>query len=377
MQMIMAYHSSQAAFQSRLCCDKICLILHDSMHLSINRAKVSSVMNSPHATVPISLVNGFLAAVRPNKSSVNAFAERAGISQSLLDEPNARVTRVQFSTLYRMLAIELDDEMAGILSRPLRNGFLKYLCLACLDSPRLAVAMHRFGQFFHLILDDVVFESSQVDDRARIAILAPRGSEAISVLGMELLLKLAHGVASWLVAQRIPLLQVEFAFSRPAHASDYLYLFPGPVLFDRAQTSMQFDARFFALPIRRRKLDLRDFLTRAPEDWIFTSFSEQLTSHRVRQILESALPHIPDLYAVTQAMHCSPRTLSRRLEAEGTTFLAVKTELRRDIAIRRLTTTNDTLSAIAFEVGFDDATAFHRAFRHWTGSTPGAYRNAS
>lgn len=331
-------------------------------------------MTSPQATVPISLVNGFLAAVSARKASIDRFVARAGISQSLLGKRGARVTQEQFAALYRMLAVELDDEMAGIFSRPLRNGLLKYLCLSLLDAPRLEVAMHRFARFFHLILDDVDIESSVADGRARITVVKPHGGPEVSVLGMELMLKLAHGVASWLVAQKIPLLQVEFDFARPEHASDYLYLFPGPVLFDCAQTSMRFDASYFAMPIRQRKSDLRGFLARAPEDWIFTTFSDQVASHRVRQYLESKLPEIATIDMAAHALHYSARTLARRLSAEGTTFQSVKDAVRRDIAIQRLTTTNDPLASIAFDIGFDDPTAFHRAFRHWTGSTPSAYR---
>lgn len=115
------------------------------------------------------------------------------------------------------------------------------------------------------------------------------------------------------------------------------------------------------------------FLARAPEDWIFTSFSDQVASHRVRLYLESKLPEIATVDMVAQALHYSGRTLARRLRAEGTTFQAVKDELRRDIAIQRLITTDDSLSSIAFDIGFDDPTAFHRAFRHLTGSTPSSY----
>ncbi len=79
---------------------------------------------------------------------------------------------------------------------------------------------------------------------------------------------------------------------------------------------------------------------------------------------------------MAHALHHSVRTLCRRLSAEGTTFQAIKDEVRRDIAIRRLTRSEDPIAAIAFDVGFDNPTAFHRAFRHWTGSTPNAYRRA-
>jgi AraC-like DNA-binding protein len=284
------------------------------------------------------------------------------------------VTQEQFSTLYRLLASELDDEMPGIFSRPVRNGTLKYLCLSLLDAPRLEVAMHRFGQFLHLILEEFRLESRRDGAVCRVELVPNPDGPALNVLGRELMLKLAHGVASWLVGQKIPLLEVEFDFPRPPRASDYLYLFPGPVQFGRERTSMSFDATYLDMTIRRHKADLKRFLARAPEDWIFVSFAEQLVSHRVRQYLAGCLPTIPTIEVVAQDLHFSVRTLCRRLSAEGTTFQAIKDELRRDLAIQRLMRSSDAIGAIAYDVGFDDPTAFHRAFRHWTGSTPQAYR---
>ncbi|WP_168789072.1 AraC family transcriptional regulator [Paraburkholderia aromaticivorans] len=330
-------------------------------------------MHSPSATVPISLVNGFLAAAGARPGLVGKYLDEASISPALLTEPGARVTEEQFSTLYRALAIEFDDEMPGIFARPMRSGTLKFLCLSLLDAPNLEIAMHRFGQFFHIVLDDFRFESRRDGLIAGVA-LHPDPSSTVSTLGQQLMLKLAHGVASWLIGQKIPLLQVEFAFSCPPHTVDHLYLFPGPVHFDCQQTQMRFSAAYFDMPIRQRKTNLRKFLARAPEDWIFVSFSEQLTSHRIRQYLASRLPDVPTVEDAARSLHHSVRTLCRRLAAEETAFQTLKDELRRDIAIQRLTGTNDPIAAIAGDVGFDDPTAFHRAFRHWTGSTPGEYR---
>jgi AraC-like DNA-binding protein len=131
------------------------------------------------------------------------------------------------------------------------------------------------------------------------------------------------------------------------------------------------------MPIRQRKPDLKKFLARAPEDWIFVSFAEQLVCHRVRQFVADCLPGTPTIDDVAQHLHFSVRTLCRRLAAEATTFQAIKDEVRRDIAIQRLTRSGDAIAEIAYDVGFDNPTAFHRAFRHWTGSTPNTYRRAA
>lgn len=325
------------------------------------------------ATVPISVVNGFLSGA--DRAAVARLAGRSGIPYELLRQKGARVTQEQFSTLYRLLAMELDDEMPGIFSRPLRNGTLKFLCLSLIDAPRLEIALHRFGQFFHLILDDFRLVSRRDEAFGYVELVVDASGPNVTMLGRELMLKLVHGVASWLIRQKIPLDGVDFEFSRPPQTADHLYLFPGPVRFGQPGTSLRFAASYLDMPVRQRKNDLKAFLSRAPEDWIFVSFGEQLVRHRVRQCIADCLPTTPTVDTVAQQLHFSVRTLCRRLEAEGTNFQAIKDEVRRDIAIQRLTRTDDALADIAWDVGFDNPTAFHRAFRHWTGSTPTAYRN--
>ncbi|MBB3259892.1 AraC-like DNA-binding protein [Paraburkholderia bannensis] len=331
-------------------------------------------MQLPGSTVPISLVLGFLAAAGARPEVVERYLEEAGIAGELLSEPGARVTEEQFSTLYRMLAIELDDEMPGVFSRPFRSGTLKFLCLSLLDARNLETALHRFGQFFHIVLDDFRLESRRSALVAQVELRPHPAFGALSPLGQELMLKLAHGVSSWLIGQKIPFLQVELACERPAHAHDHRYFFSGPVRFGCETALFRFSAAYLDMPIRQSKRNLRQFLARSPGDWIFESFSEQLVSHQVRQYLASTLPDLPTIEAASDHLHCSVRTLCRRLAAEDTSFQALKDELRRDVAIQRLTDTQDTIAAIGADIGFDDPSAFHRAFRHWTGSTPGTYR---
>jgi AraC-like DNA-binding protein len=65
-----------------------------------------------------------------------------------------------------------------------------------------------------------------------------------------------------------------------------------------------------------------------------------------------------------------PRTLQRKLHEHGTSLSMIVDEVRRAVASRLLTESNAKAWAIATELGFRDKTAFYRAFRRWTGSTP-------
>ncbi len=70
----------------------------------------------------------------------------------------------------------------------------------------------------------------------------------------------------------------------------------------------------------------------------------------------------------------SPATLRRRLQAEGTSYRHLKDAVRRDAAISALTAGHEPIAELAARMGFSEDTAFLRAFRRWTGTTPGAFR---
>jgi AraC-like DNA-binding protein len=77
---------------------------------------------------------------------------------------------------------------------------------------------------------------------------------------------------------------------------------------------------------------------------------------------------------IAQALHVSPRTLKRRLSHHGMTFHDLVSDVRRAEACRLLRHSVLTVEQIGAQLGYSDPGNFSRAFRRWTGSTPGAFR---
>ncbi|MHB8822908.1 MAG: helix-turn-helix transcriptional regulator, partial [Pseudomonadaceae bacterium] len=69
-------------------------------------------------------------------------------------------------------------------------------------------------------------------------------------------------------------------------------------------------------------------------------------------------------------------TLRRKLHEEGTRYRDILNDTRRDLAMAYIRDTDSAFGEIAWLLGFSSAEAFQRAFRRWTGQTPGAYRRA-
>lgn len=83
------------------------------------------------------------------------------------------------TVLHGLVARELDDELPGMFSRPVRGGALKLLCLSMLESASLKIALYRLSRFFRLILDDFSVELSQRGDLVRIALVPSESAPVI------------------------------------------------------------------------------------------------------------------------------------------------------------------------------------------------------
>ena len=334
-------------------------------------------MKHLQTTLPASYVKTFLDGITMDSPELSRIMRQAGISEKLLSMPEARITQEQFSTLFQSLAEQLDDEMPGLYGRPLRKGTLKVLIILLLDASNLQAALRRWQQFDHILSDHFSFGIQRASKLVSLSIKRYPHDAKNGRLVQEFHLKLVHGIASWVIGKKIHIERVDFAFPRPLDASEYVFIFPGPVYFDQAVTAMHIKASYFDEPVQHRsKLELRDFLFNAPQNWFFVPFDESLLSHRVRRYLESHLNAKTDMTIAAKALNLSTRTLGRRLLEEGTSFHQIKDVLRRDMAVQLLVNTKKSVDTISDEIGFANITVFHRAFKLWTGGTPRAYRKS-
>ena len=83
---------------------------------------------------------------------------------------------------------------------------------------------------------------------------------------------------------------------------------------------------------------------------------------------------VPTFAELAQELHMSQRTLRRQLDAEGTSYRAIRNEIAATLATELLTVVGSSVTDVARRLGYSDATAFSHAFRRWTGRAPSEYR---
>ncbi|MFD2937654.1 helix-turn-helix transcriptional regulator [Spirosoma flavum] len=99
---------------------------------------------------------------------------------------------------------------------------------------------------------------------------------------------------------------------------------------------------------------------------------------RVRhELLRLLVQSEPSLEAVAEALSLSPRILQGQLRQDGHTYQQLLDEVRRELAERHLGDHIPSIKDIALLLGFAEPSVFIRAFRRWTGQTPGTFRRAS
>lgn len=301
----------------------------------------------------------------------------AGISEHLVEQANARVPANAFSALWLAVAQELDDEFFGLDRRRMKVGSFALVCQAVISCADLDRALKRMLRGFALFLDDVRAELLLEGNEAVVRVTNRLADEAQRRFADETLLILVHGLMCWLVGRRIALTHVAFTHERPPYAREYSLMFCNELEFGAAQTTMRFAGEALSATVVQNAATLQQFLRTAPQSVFLKYRNEESWTAQVRQRLRRSSPDSeswPTFEDMAAELGTAPVTLRRRLAAEGTSYQRIKDELRSDAAIDWLCNSSLSVDEIAARVGFQDASAFHRAFRRWNGVQPGEYR---
>jgi AraC-like DNA-binding protein len=189
-------------------------------------------------------------------------------------------------------------------------------------------------------------------------------------------LRNALGVACWLSDSRIALQHTNLRYAAPPHKDSYAVLFDGPIRFEAETNSLQFDALYLTLPVRRDEAALQRMLERALLLTVRPYRRDRLLVEKVRQTLAQFPQLSRNADALAERLNLSTRTLHRQLKDEGSSLQQLKDAVRRDLALDLLHRSKKPLKQIAEAVGFQSEKSFLRAFKNWTGQTPDVVRRS-
>jgi AraC-like DNA-binding protein len=338
------------------------------------------------STVAVSLLADVLRQVeRAGRPAADAL-RAAGIAPDATAHPDGRVPTRAMAALWAWAVDATGDADLGLHatehSHPGALGLLGYLMLT---SATVHEALALGVRYFALLNDgfELAVEDGSVGEaRALALVLRPRpGAEADwpgdhRQLAESVLLGAQRQVAQ-LVAREAPALEVRFRHAAPANTREHARLFGAPVRFAQPHDALLLPAAVGDWPVHAAHPALHATLRAQADQLLASVATEDPVRARARRAIALRLrAGPPRLELVARDLAMSPRAVQRALAEAGGTYQALVDDVRRELALRLLEQPGATAAEVALATGFAEAASFSRAFRRWTGRTPGAVARA-
>ena len=343
----------------------------------IDRKRQPHAVTSPRGvSVSIRSVMPVLMHLHARGHEVDALLARQRVDPALLRDPEARLRHSAAIRLWQWAGELTNDEDLGLhVAEAIRPGQFGALDYALRTSANLGEAYTRLSRY-HLFLHDaaeVVFETNRqyaiLSHRLPLPGGAPRTVSEFILAGWLVTSRQATG------ADCTPV-EVRFPHPGPENISEHQRVFGCPLKFGCHRSELVFSRRLLDVPLLKADPILQGIVEAQVIALIAKLPKAEATTDAVRRFLAEELSNgRPQVARMAPRLRMSERTLHRRLGQEGTTFRRVLAEVRRELAVRHLTEGRLATGEIAFLLGFSEVSAFHRAFKHWTGHAPRAYRN--
>ncbi|MBA1321567.1 AraC family transcriptional regulator [Pseudomonas plecoglossicida] len=305
--------------------------------------------------------------------------ERYGLTSSRLAQPGARLSIPRYMHLGHA-AIQLSGEPAlglrmGSLSRLAQTGLAG---VTAAQAPTLGEAARTLLRFEPLYAANYRGSSVFVEDTQgawlRFYSISPYNDYNRFVVDSLLSGWLAQ--LGQLAGQPVQAERMEIEFAATSYAAGYQALCATPI---------HFAAEGNQLRLSRATLEQAN-PQHCPSTWqqLLQLCEVELAQHTRVRSLGERITHLlgpllnggrePDLEEVARHLQLPTWTLRRKLAEEGTRFRSLLNDTRQDLAETYIRDTELAFGEIAYLLGFASAEAFQRAFKRWTGLTPGEFR---
>jgi AraC-like DNA-binding protein len=326
-----------------------------------------------HATLPVwgmRVLMGYLEARRVDVASIRA---RAGLGVDL--GPDRRLPESVPREVWRLAAEATGDEAIAVHVAEVRApGTFDVLEYAFRASPTLRDALGQVVRYGRVMHDRVALRLTPEGDAARLTGTVPP-AHPINRYQAEFFL------ATWLQLARdtsssdLAPVEAHFPYPAPSSVDEHRRFFACPVLFDRPDVGLLIARGDLDRPMHGADPALTALLGRELDRLLESLPADASVSSRARALVRDDLPSgDASVDRVARQLAMSVRTLSRRLDDEGTSFRQLLDSVREELAFAHLRNLAMGIAEIAFLLGYSESSAFHRWFKRRTGRTPLEFR---
>jgi AraC-like DNA-binding protein len=326
--------------------------------------------------ISIAATTGLLEAITAAGGNPEEILQGFGLDRSVFAKSEGFIPCSAFAGILRETARSTGDDCFGLhfaeRFNPKNIGPLVYVAL---NSPTIGAGIQNVERYLHVYDSSAKWFFTAEGDRGYIRFV-------LTGLGIEPLRQSnEHGMAlvintlRMMVGSQWAPQEVHFAHEVPEQTSEHHRIFRAPVLFGCDTNALVIELSFAERPVpaadQKLYLIMKQYLDQVlselpQEDSLFAAIR--------KTIAESMRDGSPELPRVAKKLAMGPRTLQRRLKEYGFDFKKLVEDTRQRFAVTYLKDRKNSLTEIAFLLGYSELSAFNRAFKRWTGTTPLDYQ---
>ncbi|MFL9457743.1 MULTISPECIES: AraC family transcriptional regulator [Nostocales] len=301
-----------------------------------------------------------------------------GLDLNLFNDPDGRISHEMLCTLWQEITRRSGDPYIGLRLPEFTQRESWYVFgYAVLNSPNLGRALERMVQYIPLLHMGVELAFVVEDKVARFTHAIPTSPVPVpTVLGQWAVANIVWSFRQATGVNWVPL-QVKFQHPHPPDISAYRDFFRAPLEFDCSVDELVLDGELLQLPLLKADPGLDAILNRHVKELIARLPKSNTFVDSVHwAISEGFRCGDVGMEAIAKRLSYTPRTFQRKLKESGTSYTDLLDRMRHQLSVHYLQEAPIAISEIAFLLGFSESSAFHRAFKRWTGTSPSEFRLA-
>ncbi len=299
-----------------------------------------------------------------------------GVDPGLLKDPQNRLSLESYNRLHDLALVRSGDPALGLrMGETASVAALRVIGYLFMNCRTIEQAVEVFRRYHHIISDCSDPVLTKDGARATLVYDFPRGSAACNRARAEFGLTLILRIGQDLLGRELVPLELRFEHPEPGYLDAYRRVFRNaPLVFDAGETAIVMPTAVLEEEHAHSDDSIYHLLSEQA-DRMLAGLRETGFGDRVRRLIEEQYHGIrPDMETIAGRFHISARSLRRRLREENTTYSEVADEAVFAIAARRLRDPDLSVQELAYDLGYSEPSAFHRAFRRHFGMTPLQYR---
>ena len=301
-----------------------------------------------------------------------------GLPPQLLTNPRLRISTLAFAGLSRALTGLLRDESIGLLAVPTPVGTFPLMARIGLSCENVQASLQAWRDATNWLPASASAHTLFDQDGGYIAFDCEKAAGVDDNYILESLMTSCHRFHCWLANEFLPIEWVDLSYPEPPFSAEHRFVFYGaPVRYGQKRNALHFSRRTLEQGSFRTRGELGELLSKPLAHILTQPRQSNSLAVKLRLWMERLFREgdgLPLLEEACAHLGLSEQTLRRHLKREGYTFIQLKEDTRRDMAMHYIKQTDLSIEEIGLRLGFSEASSFIRSFKKWAGVTPLAYR---